>query len=76
MESGSARNNIHQQAETRDYKQKHKKKNMSKWLARLSVKVVSKLMSCLLFSGAVLNATALTLLLESFASKSDLVAAA
>jgi len=44
---------------------------MSIWLARLSVKVVSKVMSWFSpsFSGAVDNATALALLLESFAVK-------
>jgi len=65
------------QAETRDCKQKHRKKNMSTWPARLSVKIVSKLMPCfftLIFrcSG---YATGLTLLLESFARKSDAVTA-
>jgi len=43
------------------------------WPARLSVKLISKLMSQ--FSGALDNATALTLFLESFARKSDSVAA-
>jgi len=33
------------EAETRDYRQKHQKENMLKWPARLSVEVVSKLMS-------------------------------
>jgi len=47
------------------------------WPARLSVKVVSKLMSWFSpsFSGALVNATALTLLLGSSARKNYLVAA-
>ena len=46
---------------------------MSIWPAKLSVKVVSKIMSWFSpsYSGALVNATALTLLLESFARKSD-----
>jgi len=50
---------------------------MSIWPARLSVKVVSKLMSSFSpsFSGAVLWLTPQLLLLESFARKSDSVAA-
>jgi len=50
---------------------------MQIWPATLSVKVVTKLMILFSpsFSGALVNATALTLLLESFAGKSDSVAA-
>jgi len=51
--------------------QKQRKKNISIWPAKLSVKVVSKLMSWFSpsYSGALVNATTLMLLLESFAKK-------
>jgi len=42
---GKKQHSPKQQAETRDYKQKHRKRNMSIWPARLSVKLVFKLMS-------------------------------
>jgi len=50
---------------------------MSIWPGRLSVKVISQLMSWFSpsFSGALVNALALTLLLEIFARKSDSIAA-
>jgi len=49
---------------------------MSIWPARLSVESASKLMSWFspTFSGALVNATALTLLLEGFAGKQESVA--
>jgi len=48
---------------------------MSIWSATLSVKSASKLMSSLppTVSGALVNTTALTLLLETFAEKNDSV---
>jgi len=45
------------------------------WPTRLSVKVISKQSLIFTFSGALVNAIASTLLLESFARKSDSVAA-
>jgi len=53
------------------YKQKHLKNNISTWPARLTVKGASKPMSRFppTFSGALVDATASTLLLESFAEK-------
>ena len=64
---GKKQHSPEQSAETRDYKQKHRKKNIWIWPARLSVNVVSKVMSWFSpsFSGAKVNATVLTLLLES-----------
>jgi len=78
LESDSARSNSQPniKAQTRDYKLNHRKKGMSIWPVRLSVKVVSTLMSWFSpsFSDALVNPSALTLLLESFARKSDSVA--
>jgi len=52
-------------------KQKHRKNNMSIWSARLRVKGASKPTSWIFtkFSGPLVTATALTLLLESFVWK-------
>ena len=60
-----------QYTETKDYKQKHRKNNMSIWPASLSVKGALKLGSWVspTFSGALVNTTVLTLLLKSFAGK-------
>jgi len=48
---------------------------MSIWPATLGVKAASKLMSSFSTTGVLVNATALTLLLESSAAKSDSVMA-
>jgi len=73
LESDSARNNIHPNNKQKpEITNKNTGKNdMSIWPASLSVKVVSKLMSWFSpsFSGFLINATVLTLLLESFAGK-------
>jgi len=78
LESDSARNNIHPNNRQKpEITNKNTRKitcqyNQPGWV----VKVVSKLMPWFSpsFSGAVVNATALTLLLDSFARKSDSVA--
>jgi len=77
LESDSARNNIHPNNKQKpEIKKKHRKKNMSIWPARLcESRFQINVLIFTSFSGALVNATALTLLLESFARKSDSVAA-
>jgi len=70
---GKKQHSSEQWTEIRDYKRKHQKNNMSIWPASPSVKGASKLMSWFspTFSGALVNATVLTLLLKSFDEKKN-----